>query len=320
MLASSSDKALHLLPTATALLAFTTTQHRAAAQDSDPGDKRGLSWIGTSHSDRDNRIFAADNSPITWYKTWGAWPIREAHGLEFVPMIHSLENLDDDIDTIKSGDAEYVLTFNEPDGDTSGGGTDIDAEDAAKAWEKILELRDVGKKISLPATTGSDGGWEWLNDFNESCWDLYEDTGCDFDFVAAHWYGAFEGLASWAGRLHAAYPNRDVWVTEMALPQPADEEEVLQMMNSSLGFLDETDWIAKYAWFGAFRDEDANGWTGDVVSLFDDDGGLTELGSLYMGGDARGFKVGDSESVATKMRASWYGLGLVVFVSIGSFI
>jgi hypothetical protein len=227
-------------------------------------------------------------------------------------MIHSAANLDDDIATIKSlGQAvEQVLTFNEPDGDESGGGTDMSPKEAAEAWEEIVkELGSGGEglKISSPATTGSEPGFEWLEKWNESCWDMYEDTGCEFDFVAAHWYGAFDGLASWLGRLHEAWPDKEVWVTEYALPQPATQEEVDGFMNVSLAWLEETEWVARYAWFGAFREEDANGWTGEVVSLFDDDGGLTELGSVYMGGEANGFAVGEGENegAAVGVRVRW---------------
>ena len=107
-------------------------------------------------------------------------------------------------------------------------------------------------------------------------------------------------------RLHEAWPDQKIWVTEMALPQPADEEEVLGMMNQSLRWMDETGWVERYAWFGAFRDDEANSWTGDVVSLLDDDGGLTELGSVYMGGEAEGFPVGKSEQgVAAGLKVQW---------------
>jgi hypothetical protein len=47
--------------------------------------------------------------------------------------------------------------------------------------------------------------------------------------------------------------------------------------------LDDLEYVERYAWFGAFRADDANEWTGDAVALFEDDGGLTELGALYLG-------------------------------------
>jgi hypothetical protein len=233
-------------------------------------------------------------------------------------MIHSLENLEDDISTIrgldfKNPDKKYVMTFNEPDGAKSGGGTNIEPDDAAEAWAEIAKLREDGYLVSMPATTGSENGFEWLQSWNESCWDMYEETGCEFDFVNAHWYGAFAGLAAWVGRLHEAWPDYGVWITELALPEPADREEVVAMMNQSLRWLDQTEWVDRYAWFGAFREEDANGWTGDVVALLNDDGGLTDLGATYMGGEETGFVEGDKdqeEGAAAGMRVAW---GVLVF-------
>ena len=50
--------------------------------------------------------------------------------------------------------------------------------------------------------------------------------------------------------------------------------------------------MERYAWFGAFREDDANEWTGDGVSLFDGHGKLTGLGAAYLGGEADGFEEG----------------------------
>ena len=163
-------------------------------------------------------------------------------------------------------------------------------------------------------------GLEWLRKFNESCYKIDGDNGCPTDFVAAHWYGAFEGLASWLGTLDEFYntnssrdPPLKIWVTEMALPQ-ADAEATVQMMNQTLPYLDRLDYVERYAWFGAFRTDDANEWTGDGVALFDDNGGLTKLGALYMGGDANGFSQGQQgEGAGARMEVEWrWTLALLV--------
>ena len=218
-------------------------------------------------------------------------------------MIHSLDNLDRDISAIRSMDkVEHILTFNEPDGTTDSGGSSISPRAAARAFiEDIMPMREKHDwKISLPATTGSGNGLNWLSSFNASCFAL-SPTGCQFDFVAVHWYGDFQGMASWLGTLHALYPGKEIWLTEFALPQ-ADEEVTVAMMNQSLPFLDSLEWVSRYAWFGAFRRDDANEWTGDGVSLFDADGGFTQAGAVYAGGVGRGFEVGQS---ASRHNAAW---------------
>lgn len=167
--------------------------------------------------------------------------------------------------------------------------------------------------ISHPSTTGSPNGLDWLRRFNSSCYDIDPENGCPADFVAAHWYGAFAGLAGWLGTLNEFYNTNStrkqplkIWVTEMALPQQS-EENTVGMMNQTLPYLDQLDYVERYSWFGAFRSDDANEWTGDSVALFDDDGGLTELGALYLGD---GFEEGQKgDGAASGLRAS---VGLMV--------
>jgi len=182
------------------------------------------------------------------------------------------------------------MTFNEPDGASSTGGTGLSAKDAAKAYIKsILPLRKANGGrflISHPATTGSPQGLEWLSDFNSSCWDIAPKTGCPLDFVTAHWYGDFVGLQNWVDQLDEFYNNGTdsklkIWISELAIPQ-VDEEATVQMMNDSLSYLDDSDIVDRYSWFGMFRADESNEWTGENVALFDKKGGLTELGAEYL--------------------------------------
>jgi hypothetical protein len=273
--------------------------------------KRGLTFIGDSDSHKaDYDILLSNNSPITWYYTWSPmpapsdiFPADAESRIEFVPTLPSTDNLDDNIKALEGvpDSSKHLLTFNEPDGSTDSGGSSISPEDAAKAYiEKIVPLRDRFQ-ISHPSVTGSPRGMEWLNDFNSSCWDIDSDNGCPADFVTAHWYGEFDGLSAWLGQLSGWYnqsgsgikdkDNVKIWVNELGLPQ-ADENATFAMMNQSLPYLDQLDYVEKYAWFGVFRPKEANAWTGDGPALFQNDGGLSELGAYYLGGDANGYKVG----------------------------
>ncbi|KAF6824280.1 Alkali-sensitive linkage protein 1-like protein 1 [Colletotrichum musicola] len=287
--------------TSHALLAILAAS--AAVALSDLPSKRGLAYRGDDHQG-DNQLLTSGNSLISWYYTWSTWPaqsLNDSH-LVFVPLIHGIDNAEDDelrnrLDRLPDS-ATHLLTFNEPDGTTDSGGSSIEPEDAAKAYvEHILPLRDSGSRrwnISHPVVTGSPMGMNWLRKFNESCYEL-DDGGCPADFVAVHWYGNALGLQNWLGDLRNFYedvaPGLEFWITEMALAQES-LEATLAMMNESLTFLDDAEDVGGYAWFGAFREDEANEWTGDAVSLFDDDGGLTELGALYLGGEEQGFKKG----------------------------
>lgn len=282
--------------------------------------KRGLAYQNGAHK-ADNRLLFSPESPVAWYYTWSLWPAPEANdtaAVEFLPLVHSTDDVATD-DFRKQLDglprsSTHLLTFNEPDGDSGSGGSAIEPEDAARSYiDRIAPLRSGGGdggdggrtwNISHPSVTGSPRGLDWLRRFNASCWDLDREKGCPADFVAVHWYGEYEGLAGWLDTLHDFYKhiapsssdnkNPQFWITEMALPQQ-DDEATLRMMNQTLPYLDGLDYVGGYAWFGAFRKgEKANGWTGDAVSLFDNEGGLTELGSLYLSSSSGGNGSGSS--------------------------
>ncbi|KAH7109612.1 glycosyl hydrolase catalytic core-domain-containing protein [Dendryphion nanum] len=268
--------------------------------------KRGIAYMGTHAND--NALLLSRNTPLSWYYNWSPYPptsqIPQNSPLEFVPLIHGLDGArssrtSEVINSLPSS-SQHILSFNEPDGTTDSGGSSIKPEDAARAYiDHIVPYRNGNGrkwKISHPSTTGSPMGLEWLRKFNESCYKIDSTNGCPTDFIAAHWYGAFDGLAAWLGTLDEFYNTNTsqdlkIWVTEWALPQ-ADTRATVAMMNQSLPYLDRLDYVERYSWFGAFRTDDANEWTGDGVALFDDDGGLTELGALYMGGNANGFSKG----------------------------
>lgn len=344
----SASPPASLLQTLTALLflplciipppaAAQTTHTNSSSSSSTP--KRGLIAINTEHP-RDLTIFSRPNSPLTWYYNYSPWPTSELTSWTtlFTPMIHSAGEASGAVDTIKAvvnGSAgialantpsepgnriTHVLTFNEPDGDTASGGSDATPRHAAEVYiAEILPLRSPpwNLRVGLPATTGSPRGLAWLRDFNESCFALRPADGCAFDFLATHWYGDRAGLADWLGQLHALYPHEAIWVTEFAIAA-LDADATRAFMNQTLPYLDGLEYVERYAWFGAFREDDANEWTGDGVSLLDDRGGLTELGATYLGGEAEGFEEGTGDGAAGGVELSrWLLVGGLVLGLLG---
>lgn len=300
--------------------------------------KRGFAYIGDTHVS-DNKLLSSSSSPLSWYYNWSPYPntaLIPADSLEFVPMIHGIDSTQGSqteraISSLPQS-STHLLSFNEPDGTKDSGGSAIKPEDAARNYiDYVVKYRTGEKgggrkwKISHPATTGSGNGLNWLREFNTSCYKINQQSGCALDFVAAHWYGAFDGLASWVATLDEFYnknqsrnPPLKIWITEMALPQQS-AENTQGMMNASLPYLDKLENVEKYAWFGAFRTDDSNAWTGKGVSLFDGDGGLTALGALYMGGGYMKGQKGPGESAAAAVKTSTgaivaLGLCAVVFI------
>lgn len=262
--------------------------------------KRGLAYVENTY-DPDNRLLVSKNSTVTWYYNWDTVPIEIIpEQVVYLPLIHGLANashpgLRSQLNRLPPT-STHILTFNEPDGDKDSGGSDITPEEAARSYlQYIAPLRSGPGRtwnLSHPVVTGSVRGLNWLRSFNDSCFQLEPRSGCPADFVSLHWYGDLGGLASWIGQLHEFYGRRlKVWVTEMGIPS-APAEQNLRLMGESMPYLDGLEHVEGYAWFGAFRSHRANKWTGPGVSLFDEEGGLTDLGALYVGGKERGFARG----------------------------
>jgi hypothetical protein len=135
----------------------------------------------------------------------------------------------------------HVLGFNEPDGAKSTGGSAISSSDAASIWKKEMEpVKKLGIQLGAPATVGSGDGIKWLQDFSKSC------SGCHIDFYPIHWYGSFEGLASYIGQMREAFGNKTMWITEFAYPQ-GSTTDAEAFLNQSLSFLDQQ----TYVWQGS---------------------------------------------------------------------
>ncbi|KXJ87397.1 hypothetical protein Micbo1qcDRAFT_112300, partial [Microdochium bolleyi] len=275
--------------------------------------KRGISYHNDTAA-KDYDILLSAKSPVSWYYTWSPRPGPPSHifpwgfrdNVEFVPTIHGTGKLDSDIADLDrlNASSKHLFSFNEPDEPAASGGSNLNPREAAEAYiARIVPLRKRFL-ISHPAVTGSQRGFDWLKTFHDECYKIDKDKGCPTDFVVVHWYGGFDGLAGWLAQLRAWYteagyvPGGDrnssalpFWLGELGIPgAPMDAN--LVMMSQTLPYLDGLPWIAKYAWFGTFRPAQANNWTGVGVAFFDDNGGLTDLGSRFLGGPQKGFPVG----------------------------
>jgi hypothetical protein len=294
--------------------------------------KQGLAYI-SGIAGYDLSVLISAKTPISWYHGWTLDQTPNINStIEFVPMIPNLDLAEPaQFNSVLSGAPDlstHLLTFNEPDGTTDSGGSAIDPDDAARSYiDNLVPLRSNTTRawnISHPAVTGSTQGLDWLRSFNSSCYDL-DPAGCPTDFVAVHWYGDAVGLQSWLTTLYDFYnPDNSTnsttkfWITEFALPQ-GDENATVTMLEQSMAFLDKLDYVEKYAWFGAFRTNAANSFTGSEVALFDDNGGLTELGSVYLGGDQNGFvegMKGPGNNGAGTLSASAWGASIVAGLAI----
>lgn len=281
--------------------------------------KRGLVFTPNSTFPTDHQIWTQQPSDLTWYYNYESNPSPVFNGLsqaefEFVPMLWGAPSDPSDASFLtsierlikeKGVNITNVLSFNEPDGPFSWGGSNMDPDVAARVWVNNLEpLRQMGIRVGLPACTGSNSGLPWLKLFLESCSKVISNGGparnCTFDFVTLHWYGSFEGLASHMGQYAAEYvsqpryvmmltrsrfPNKTMWITEYNL-NDQDLESTQAFYNISAEYFDRLDFVERYSLFGAFRSHVSN--VGPNGAMLNRDGELTDIGAWYLGREGTG--------------------------------
>ncbi|KAF5019830.1 hypothetical protein F66182_8155 [Fusarium sp. NRRL 66182] len=262
------------------------------------GHKRGLCYVPNSDEPQDDEIWVQNGSDITWYYNYGDKPsaiYKEVpqEQFEFVPMMWGVGQ--DSSDTaflqnvktlIKDGvNITHVLGFNEPDAGNDVGGSSLDPKVAAEAWVANFEpLGEMGIKLGLPACTGGWGSMPWLKQFLGNCSEIKSQGGpnrnCTWDYLPVHWYDNFEGLASHIGERLAVWPNASIWVTEYAYAHqdPAPTEAFFKQ---TLKWFDESDFIGRYTYFGAFRSSVSN--VGPNAAFLESSGDLTTIGAQYLG-------------------------------------
>jgi Glycosyl hydrolase catalytic core len=262
-----------------------------------PSTKRGLIDIATQNPS-DDKIWIRKGSDLTWYYNYQAEPspaYASDASFEFVPMLFGKPDQLTSADTpfltsiqnqIEAGaKIAYVLAYNEPDGQSSTGGSGISADTAASVWMRnIAPLRDLGIRAGLPAVTGSPNGLKWLASFNRSCLAL-NSKGCEADFIPVHWYGNFQGMVSHVDQVRATFPKIPIWVTEFADPNDTLLSSQ-SFYNQSTAFLDQLHYCDRYSYFGSFRSDVSN--IGPNAAFLSQKGQLTDIGSWYLGGSATG--------------------------------
>ncbi|KAK4184242.1 glycosyl hydrolase catalytic core-domain-containing protein [Podospora australis] len=280
---------MHLLTT-TLLSALAATTASAQAVTKNP--KRGL--VSTPHVDfpEDSTIWSDETTPLSWYWNFANEPGESYKDIpqekfEFVPTMWGAYT-SNGTDTfflgnltalMKTRKISHVITFNLPDWSFDKGGSQMSPEVGARVYvNNILPLREQGVKVSLP--TVSDPKGSWIEPFMNNCTKLNDDKPCEFDFVPLHSFGGLGTLKENIGKWEAAFPGKPIWVTEFGY---ADQELITteNFLNQSLKYLDEHKTVERYAWFGAFREQNSN--VGPNMAMLTSYGNLTNVGNWYLG-------------------------------------
>ena len=245
-----------------------------------PHCKRGEAYQSNSLADLQTL-----SKGISWWYNWTTSPEKgvattfQQTGVEFVPMIWGVKGGPPDPATIEKQipkSAKYLLGFNEP---NFAAQANITATDAAALWPRIEQIaHDMNLKIGSPAPNYCAGACNdtdpihYLDTFFAAC------TGCQVDFIAAHWYACTgDALTHYLGLLKKY--GKPIWLTEFSCMDAGDHTAAGEQtyMKTALQILENDPTIFRYSWFtGRWTDPSVD------ISLLGGDGQLTDLGNLYV--------------------------------------
>lgn len=274
-----ANRRLFLKSTLWSAAACLFSEHSQAAptQKGLGSSKKGLCMVAKNDGvwlDRCQKVHAS------WYYTWGSSrPANSPETLKFTPMIWGYWGNKESI--LKTGAAakaagcRELLGFNEPDEKKQ---SNLSVEKALEAWPTLMK---TGLRLGSPGCVHPDGAW--MKQFMEEA----RKRRLQVDFVCVHSYGGTDANA-FMNRLEqvAKQFRKPLWITEFACgdwqaktPQQNRHrpDQVLKFMESVIPRLEKARFIERYAWYSAPTTSNALG----TSALFEPDGSLTKLGSLY---------------------------------------
>lgn len=203
-----------------------------------------------------------------WYYTWGPTAVLGLEDLPFTPMCWGSHGAPQ-----KGVNAPVLLGFNEPDRTDQ---SNISPSEARNLWTMLAV---PGRRLGSPATsTNPSKAGSWLEQF-------MADPAPQVDFVCVHWY-APPSVDSFLKQIDAVWAKyqKPIWVTEFAVADWSgkfqggfDVALVQQFMKDACAGLNARDYVERYTW-KTRGVSDANMGTS---ALFNDDGSLTALGTIY---------------------------------------
>ena len=176
-----------------------------------------------------------------------------------------------------------LLGFNEPEIPDQ---ANLSVEDALRLWREVcLPARQRwGLRLGSPGMSSDLGrSGPWLDRFLGQL-----EEGEKPDFVVVHWYGRRWTDMRWFLEECRRRWGHALWVNEFACSAMADgettEAEVKDFMTEAVRWLEECEFVERYAYFGNGQGGTVGSWVGPRNDFCEDmDGGrrLTTVGKLY---------------------------------------
>ncbi|KAB8349822.1 hypothetical protein FH972_023835 [Carpinus fangiana] len=245
----------------------------------------GLPWA----ADNTWGTTATQAGKLTWFHHWQMTSVQQLvdGGAEYVPMLwgpkYESEWYNDIMPEFDANPPKHILAMNEPDIESQ---ANMSPEDAAGYYQSMLApLRDrfEGVQISSPQLCYD---IDWMKSFMDSL----SQQGGHVDFLAIHHYQGWDSidqLTQYVENIHNLWPDLKIWMTEYGVTSESgpSEQNVQDYMIEATQWLEQTGYVDRAAWFGAFAvsnppDDYATG----LNAIFNDDGSLRDQGRWWTQG------------------------------------
>jgi len=227
---------------------------------------------------------------IAWAWNWSPQATGLPEHIEFVPCLKDTSMASDFQQA--AGSASYLMSFNEVDMTTGGGGSAMSPEQAAAGYEQYMMPYANTHKLGAPSVTSDTSedsmlngvsaasGLDYIKQFAQAC------SSCKIDFADFHWYGANGQSGAEQAEAFKAYVTQaietaqqlwgqdtKVWISEFSALPTLDQDTSgvnQEFMENVLSWLDSNSAIERYSYFAA-----------QPGMLTNSDGSLTEIGQTY---------------------------------------
>jgi hypothetical protein len=219
----------------------------------------GKKGVAASPGNYDCADFAALNvsSFINWNQGSNC-DVGSAADAMHVPQIWGAAQ----VGNVPSGDG-WVMAFNEPNFDFSGGGSHIAPADAAGMWPQLKQALGSRPLVS-PATSTCDvahqtgclwNGFDWMDQFLGNCTVQHGSAGCSFDAVAFHSYSCNAAAVNdLATQYSERYGGRKVWLSEFSCANGTAAQNLV-LANELLPLLEANPVVQRYYWCATTRQQ-----------------------------------------------------------------
>ncbi|KAI0003012.1 glycosyl hydrolase catalytic core-domain-containing protein [Russula compacta] len=239
--------------TTTSLMTTTSPQPTASTTASSSGStKPGLAWSNPEEQSLHNFITEHTKYIYNWQLSYG--------GVKDVAQVS---------DALQQGDGKPLFTYNEPEIESQ---CNMSPEQGYTLWNQyILPAADRGWKLFAPSITSSPEGLTWITTFMKLC-----NGACKIEKMNLHYYGTeVQSLISFASQLHKAF-GRPIWVTEIGCvyyggdgPSTCSQDTFNTFYDAAIGFMEDTDYIENYFWFGMFTEAQLPNGVDPVNAMID---------------------------------------------------